>query len=123
MAKRSWFGRWLVRVAERLARRYYEGPDPPRRIAQAVDSFVVLHPKASRWEWTEFARLQCEESYRSGYVRGVERSVRDRDYSVEPHLLEAARRRELPGQRPEAREPRPRWTPPMWPSSSTALST
>ena len=94
--KRGWFSRWLLRFAERHARRYYEGPEPPRRLAQEVNSFAALHPRATQREWIEFARAQCEESYRSGYIRGFERNVRDLNFvDTDPLLLEAARRREL----------------------------
>ena len=75
--KKSWLGRWLARVAERLARRYYEGPEPPPRLALQVQSFMVLHPRATSLEWARFAVGHGDECYRSGFVRGLERSVRD----------------------------------------------
>ena len=95
MKRKSWFGRLLVWFAEKLALRYYEGPEPPRRIAQQVRMFAELHFRVNADEWVQFATQLGEECYRSGYMRGVERSVRDVNLVPEPHLLEAKRRAEL----------------------------
>ena len=93
--KRSWLGRLLVWFAEKMALRYYEGPEPPRRIAQQARIFAELHSRATVDEWVVFATRLGEECYRSGYMRGVERNVRDVNNVPEPHLLEAKRLADL----------------------------
>lgn len=90
--RRSWFGRWLVRIAERIARRYYEGPEPPLRLRVAVRDFVDLNPKVGTRMWAEFAAEHGDACYRAGYVRGLERRARDLTLqaSGQPPMLEDA---------------------------------
>ena len=68
---------WLWALIERLLGRYYEGPEPPRRLGQATRSFAKLHPGATVGEWVRFAETMAAESYRSGYIRGLEHRERD----------------------------------------------
>ena len=71
------FARFLSRLAEKVADRYYEGPDAPQRLAEEVRLFRAIYPEASPDEWAEFAIRLAGNAYRSGYVRGVEYVERD----------------------------------------------
>lgn len=70
-------GRWLVRQLERLLGRYYEGPTPPRRLAEEARLFRVMYPCAGPDEWEAFAARLAASSYRDGFVRGFEWNERD----------------------------------------------
>lgn len=70
-------GKWLRERLERFLGRYEEGEDPPARIREQVIVFASMNPKATRIEWVDFAATLAEESYRSGYIRGVEWAERD----------------------------------------------
>lgn len=63
-------------VLERLAGVFYEGPEPPTRLARMVVLFARAHPRATRRTWADFAADHAAESYRSGYVRGFEEAER-----------------------------------------------
>ncbi len=63
---------WLRKKAEKFADSYYEGPEPPERLAHLVVAFVELYPNATRAEWMRFAIEHGNECYRSAYQRGVE---------------------------------------------------
>lgn len=69
--------RWLRGLAERFASRYYEGPEPPLRIAEQVVAFAKANPQATRGEWARYATALGQSTYRSGYVRGLEWTERD----------------------------------------------
>jgi hypothetical protein len=71
------FGRALRNLAERFAGRYYEGPAAPQRLAEMAVYFAQENPRATRKDWVVFAARLAEESYRSGYVRGVEYAERE----------------------------------------------
>lgn len=73
---------WLKRTTERFTGKFYEGPEPPKRIRAMVEAFAATHPKATRAEWLEHSVQLAEECYRSGYTRGFERY--DRDPSTRP---------------------------------------
>jgi hypothetical protein len=73
------FQRWLARTAEKMARRYYEGPEPPARLARSVDDFAALYPRAARGAWIALAKQLAEDAYREGYTRGIENYERDLD--------------------------------------------
>ena len=53
---------------------YFEGPNPPPRIAKAVEEFGKVKPSP---EWEIWATTFAEECYRSGYMRGLEWAERD----------------------------------------------
>lgn len=72
-------GRILRNAAERLLRRYYEGPHPPQRLAEQVAEWAWMHPKATRAEWASFAIRFAHGAYRDGFVRGFEWAERDLD--------------------------------------------
>jgi hypothetical protein len=63
--------KWLRRQYDKLRGRFYEGPDPPPRLGQAAAAFASSG-KHTTEEWIDFAAHLAGESYRSGYLRGVE---------------------------------------------------
>ena len=63
-------GRFFACVAEKLAHRYYEGPEPPPRLHDEVRVFAALHPQASTHEWKDFAARVADNAYRDGFARG-----------------------------------------------------
>lgn len=71
--------KWLRKLAERYLDKYEEGPEPPDRIAFMVDEFMSLNPDATKYDWAKFAAVHAAQSYREGYVRGVEYVERDPD--------------------------------------------
>lgn len=72
-------GRAIKRAAEKVAGRYYEGPEPPARLLAQVGEFANLNPKATRAGWAEFARKLAAAAYRDGYQRGYEWAERDEE--------------------------------------------
>lgn len=83
-------GRFLRNLGEKLAKRFYEGPEPPERIARYAEEFAILHPGATRAEWVRFATGLGQTFYRSGWTRGFEWTDRDldrRDPLVDPDRL------------------------------------
>lgn len=69
--------RQLIRdAAERIARRYYEGPEPPPRIADEARAFTVARPLATVADWEAYAVELAENAYRDGFIRGLEASAR-----------------------------------------------
>lgn len=75
----SRLARWMRGLAERLAERYYEGPEPPMRLAEQVVAFAAANSGATRGEWMRYAVAMAQSAYRSGYVRGIEWAERDLD--------------------------------------------
>jgi hypothetical protein len=71
--------RFVRNILEMLLARFYEGPEPPKRLAEMVLVFANMHPRATRAEWTAFAQAHANETYRTGYVRGLEFAERDLD--------------------------------------------
>lgn len=69
-------GRWWRQRLERHLRRYYEGPEPPRRLVDHAFLFANECPKATRGDWIAFAIHLANEAYKSGWVRGYEASER-----------------------------------------------
>lgn len=66
--------RFLRNLWERLRGRYYEGPDPPPRLAQEVRLFAARDPTPEQWR--EFSARFAENAYRDGFARGLEWSER-----------------------------------------------
>lgn len=67
-------------AAQKALGKFYEGPEPPRRLGELVLAFAEAHPKATRGEWARFAQLHAEEAYRQGYVRGYEYVEREEGF-------------------------------------------
>lgn len=63
---------FLQRVGDRLAKKYYEGPDPPNRIDDRVKLFMLFNPQADKEQWEQFARTLAKNCYREGFVRGYQ---------------------------------------------------
>lgn len=66
------FGRMLRNLLERFLGRYYEGPQPPRRLVEEVQLFRIYHPGAGPEEWAQFALAFAANAYRDGFVRGYD---------------------------------------------------
>ena len=71
--------RWIAKLAERVVGRYYEGPEPPLRLAEQVVMFAATHKDVTVDEWARYATALAGSAYRSGYVRGLEWAERDLD--------------------------------------------
>lgn len=71
------FLRFWRNLGEKLFGRYYEGPEPPRRLRQIVFLFANSHLAATREDWVKMAAEFAGEAYRTGYIRGLERAERD----------------------------------------------
>ncbi len=80
------FVRLLRNVWERLFGKFYDGPEPPERLTQMVQLFMIAHPFATRQQWAQFASKHSGETYKSGYVRGFEWAERDLDRKPTDHL-------------------------------------
>ncbi len=74
--------RWIARRAENYLKTFYEGPEPPLRIADLAIEFANLYPTATRAQWLRFTTEHAREAYRSGYQRGFEYVERDPDFFV-----------------------------------------
>lgn len=75
----SLLGRKLRNLFERIAERYYEGPEPPHRFAEQVVMFAKHNPGATVEQWAQFATNLARGAYQAGYTRGFEWSERDLD--------------------------------------------
>ncbi len=64
--------RFLRNLVERVRGQFYEGPEPPPRLAQEVRVFAALHPQATAEEWRDFVTLHVSLAYRDGFTRGLE---------------------------------------------------
>ena len=71
--------RWFRNIRERIFGSFYDGPEPPDRLAQMVIAFALTNPQATRFDWTRFAIEHARECYRAGYTRGYEYIERDPD--------------------------------------------
>lgn len=89
------FKAWLRVSAEKVARRFYEGPATPPRLFDEIEIFEKLHPDASPEAWRTFVTGTVRNAYQDGYIRGYEH--RERAPAGSPYeeqqaaLLEAAR--------------------------------
>jgi len=71
------FRKWIRSIAEWFIGDYYEGPQPPRHIAEEARLFRLLNPNAGPSDWESFAVKHAQNCYRSGFVRGFEWTERD----------------------------------------------
>lgn len=69
--------RWFRNQVERFLGVFYEGPEPPRRLAELAVYFAQTNPHATRGDWMGFAIDSINEAYKLGYIRGVEYVERD----------------------------------------------
>ncbi len=80
--------KFIRELARRLVGELYDGPGAPRRLRKYVEDFADLHPHATRDDWITYTIEFANESYRSGYVRGYEDSVRvDLDLGPSPEMV------------------------------------
>jgi hypothetical protein len=70
------FKKLLRRSAEKVAERFYEGPDAPPRLFDEVEIFEKLHPGATAEQWRSFVSRAIGNAYRDGYMRGFEHRER-----------------------------------------------
>lgn len=70
------FKTWLKKTAEKVARRFYEGPAAPSRLFDEIEIFERLHPSATPEEWRAFAVGAIRNAYQDGYIRGYEHRER-----------------------------------------------
>lgn len=78
-----WIGHVFRRFTDKASVRYYEGPTPPLRLIQAVDTFALMYPHATKRQWMQFAARHAGEAYKTGYIRGLEWKERAPEY-MEP---------------------------------------
>lgn len=71
------FSRWARGKAEKWLERFYEGPQPPLRIAERVSFFVAGNPQATNADWARFATRLAMNTYCEGWTRGFEWTERD----------------------------------------------
>lgn len=89
------FKGWLRKQAEKVARRFYEGPATPPRLFDEVELFEKLHPGASPDEWRSFVTGAVRNAYQDGYIRGYEhreRAPADSTYDEQRVLAEEIER-------------------------------
>lgn len=70
------FKGWLRKNAEKVARRFYEGPAAPERLLDEVEIFEKLHPEATPEQWRTFVTGALRNAYQDGYMRGYEHRER-----------------------------------------------
>lgn len=67
-----WLKLKLGRLIDRFRDSFYEGPDPPARLAERVRLFRLYYPKATAEQWASFALQFGSNCYREGFTRGFE---------------------------------------------------
>lgn len=72
----TWLKRKFRKFIEKRAGTYYEGPTPPRRLAERVKMFQLYYPIATPEQWAEFALTFGANCYREGFTRGYDWSER-----------------------------------------------
>lgn len=70
--RQSIAGRFFRRLIEKWLGRYYEGPDPPRRIEEELRIWMYLNPDADRETVIGYCGFLLDSSYREGFTRGYE---------------------------------------------------
>lgn len=88
-SRRSRFVRWLQRTRDRLLGVWNEGPEPPERLAEIVQTFAEQHPHATRGDWIRFTTSQLGEVWTQAWLRGFEHAERDPD-TFDPDELATA---------------------------------
>jgi hypothetical protein len=64
--------RFIRNLWQRLRGQYYEGPEPPPRLALSVRHFRSWNPNATADEWQAYATRLAENAYRDAFTRGLE---------------------------------------------------
>jgi hypothetical protein len=87
----SRFVRWLMRLVEKWMGRYYEGPEPPRRLGEELRLWMALNPDSPREVVQGYATCLLEAAYRDGFVRGYDWQERGwSGPSIDPEVLAEA---------------------------------
>lgn len=60
------------RLVDRIFRRYYEGPPPPRRLSEELRIWVALNPGLPNAVLVGYCQLLIDSAYRDGFIRGLE---------------------------------------------------
>lgn len=81
------FARFLRKVAQKVRGTFYEGPEPPARLAHLVKAFAGSRRRATRGQWIAFAKNLAEEAYRSGWTRGYEWAEREEQDPADPDFI------------------------------------
>lgn len=71
-APSRWLKDKLGRVVDRFRGTFYEGPEPPPRLAESVKLFRLYYPDATPEQWEKFAVRLANNTYRDGFIRGWE---------------------------------------------------
>lgn len=72
--------RQVVRgMLERALGHLADGPEPPPRLRETVLMFRVTYPAATASDWENFAIVHATDAYRSGFLRGLDWSMRELD--------------------------------------------
>lgn len=71
--------KWLQKVLEKAASKFYEGPEPPKRIWEQVRLFKMATRPDDIDAWEDFAVEFAQACYRDGWQRGFEWAERDLD--------------------------------------------
>lgn len=66
------FGRWLRNLLERWLGTFYEGPQPPRHLAEEVRVWRAMNPRSTPADWERFAAHFARACYERGFTRGYE---------------------------------------------------
>lgn len=75
----TWLKRFITKVADKAAGTFYEGPTPPRRLAERVQLFRLHYPNATPEEWAKFSLTFGTNCYREGFTRGYDWAERGWD--------------------------------------------
>jgi len=61
-----------MRLVEKWLGRYYEGPEPPRRLGEELRLWAALNPDVDRAAVVGYAACLVDAAYRDGFVRGYD---------------------------------------------------
>lgn len=79
-----WLKRTFRKLVEKYAGTYYEGPTPPKRLAERVKMFQLYYPDASQDRWALFALTLATNCYKEGFTRGYDWTERGWEGPVMP---------------------------------------
>jgi hypothetical protein len=80
--------RGLIRWLEKLLDRYYEGPEPPRRLAEEWRVWLALQQQPDIQMVNGYVGCLLEAAYRDGFVRGYDWQERGwKGPSMDPEVL------------------------------------
>ena len=78
----------MTKTVETMLEQFYEGPQPPKRLAERVKAFRLYYPNATPEEWESFALTFGQNCYRDGFTRGYDWNERDwKGPAIDPEQL------------------------------------